>query len=46
MPSRLLVRDDDPKAFHDGLVIRWAGVGAFVVAGAACGVAQWLGISN
>jgi hypothetical protein len=45
-PPQLLLREDDPKAFRDALAIRWAGVGVFVIAGAACAVAQWLRISN
>jgi hypothetical protein len=45
-PPQLLLREDDPKAFHDALLIRWTGVGLFVVVGAGCAIAEWLGISN
>ena len=44
-PQRLL-REDDPKAFHDAMVFRWWIVGAFMIAGAGFAVAQWLGISR
>jgi hypothetical protein len=43
---RTITRKDDPKAFHDALVIRWARLVIFAAVGAACGVAQALGISN
>jgi hypothetical protein len=42
----LITREDEPKTFHDALVIRWAGVGLFVIAGATCAIAEWIGISN
>lgn len=43
---RRIAREDDPKAFHDALVIRWAGVGLFAILGAGCAIAQGLGIAN
>jgi hypothetical protein len=40
---RKIVRTEDPQAFHDGLVLRWAGVVLLALSGVGVAVAQRLG---
>ena len=42
----ILIRDENPSSFRDGLVMRWVAVGVVVAAGAGCAIATWLGVST